>query len=294
MPGENAVLEGYKMFGWRLLSSLVLWSLVIALVALRYTNGVFLLIAVVGIAAQREFYLSQRAAGRTVFLKTGLLAGALLFAATYMAVASPYGKFPITFTGEAVLILLVILGALTRRVFEAKIEGSTEAMALTLFGFFYVPYLLNYAIKILFCVSGGAGIPLLAFAVAITKLTDIGAYIAGTLFGRHKLSPLISPKKTWEGLVGGVLVALVASVGLVKWFPQALGSLAGIHAWILGLILSGVSVIGDLGESVVKRDAHVKDSGSFIPGIGGALDLVDSLLFSLPVFYGYLVLTGRV
>jgi phosphatidate cytidylyltransferase len=294
MPGENAGLEGSKMFGWRLLSSLVLWSLVIALVALRYTNGVFLLIAVVGIAAQREFYLSQRTAGRTVFLKTGLLAGALLFAATYMAVASPYGKFPITFTGEAVLILLVILGALTRRVFEAKIEGSTEAMALTLFGFFYVPYLLNYAIKILFCVSGGAGIPLLAFAVAITKLTDIGAYIAGTLFGRHKLSPLISPKKTWEGLVGGVLVALVASVGLVKWFPQALGSLAGIHAWILGLVLSGVSVIGDLGESVVKRDAHVKDSGSFIPGIGGALDLVDSLLFSLPVFYGYLVLTGIV
>jgi phosphatidate cytidylyltransferase len=70
--------------------------------------------------------------------------------------------------------------------------------------------------------------------------------------------------------------------------------LAGIHAWILGLLLAGVSVIGDLGESVVKRDAHVKDSGKFIPGIGGALDLVDSLLFSLPVFYGYLILTGRV
>jgi phosphatidate cytidylyltransferase len=143
-------------------------------------------------------------------------------------------------------------------------------------------------------VPGGAGIPLLAFAVAITKLTDIGAYVSGKLLGRHKLSPLISPKKTWEGLVGGVLVAMVASVGLVKWFPQALGSLVGIHAWILGLVLSGASVIGDLGESVVKRDAHVKDSGSFIPGIGGALDLVDSLLFSLPVFYGYLVLTGRV
>ena len=294
MPGGNAVSEDSKMFGWRLLSSLVLWSLVITLVVLRYTNGVFLLIAVVGIAAQREFYLSQRMAGRTVFLKTGLLAGALLYVATYLAVGSAYRTFPITFTGEAGLILLVILGALTRRVFEGKIEGATEAMALTLFGFFYVPYLLNYAIKILFCVPEGAGIPLLAFAVAITKLTDIGAYVAGTLFGRHKLSPLISPKKTWEGLVGGVLVAVLASIGLVKEFPQALGSLGGVHAWILGLVLAGVSVIGDLGESVVKRDAQVKDSGSFIPGIGGALDLVDSLLFSLPVFYGYLVLTGRV
>ena len=77
-------------------------------------------------------------------------------------------------------------------------------------------------------------------------------------------------------------------------FPGSLGNLAGIHAWILGLLLAGVSVVGDLGESVVKRDAHVKDSGKFIPGIGGALDLVDSLLFSLPVFYGYLILAGRV
>lgn len=282
------------MFGWRLLSSLLLWGLVIALVALRYTNGVFLLIAVTGLAAQREFYLSQIAAGRNVFMKTGLLAGALLYAATYFSVVSPYGRLPETFSGEAILVLLVILGALTRRVFDVKIEGAAVAMALTLFGFFYVPYLLNYATKILFSVPDGAGIPLLAYAVAITKFTDVGAYVAGSLFGRHKLSPLISPKKTWEGLAGGMVVALLTSVGLVQLFPNALGSLAGIHAWILGLLLAGVSVIGDLGESVVKRDAHVKDSGKFIPGIGGALDLVDSLLFSLPVFYGYLILTGRV
>jgi phosphatidate cytidylyltransferase len=282
------------MFGWRLLSSLGLWSLVVVLVALRYTQGVFLLIAITGLAAQREFYRSQQAAGRTVFMKTGLLAGALLYAATYFSVVSPHGRLPETFSGEAILVLLVVLGALTRRVFDAKIEGAAVAMALTLFGFFYVPYLLNYANKILFSVPDGAGIPLLAYAVAISKFTDVGAYVAGTLFGRHKLSPVISPKKTWEGLAGGILAALTTSVGLVQLFPQALGSLAGMHAWVLGLLLAGVSVIGDLGESVVKRDVQVKDSGKFLPGIGGALDLVDSLLFSLPVFYGYLILTGRV
>jgi phosphatidate cytidylyltransferase len=282
------------MFGWRLLSSLGLWSLVVVLVALRYTQGVFLLIAITGLAAQREFYRSQQAAGRTVFMKTGLLAGALLYAATYFSVVSPHGRLPETFSGEAILVLLVVLGALTRRVFDAKIEGAAVAMALTLFGFFYVPYLLNYANKILFSVPDGAGIPLLAYAVAISKFTDVGAYVAGTLFGRHKLSPVISPKKTWEGLAGGILAALATSVGLVQLFPQALGSLAGMHAWVLGLLLAGVSVIGDLGESVVKRDVQVKDSGKFLPGIGGALDLVDSLLFSLPVFYGYLILTGRV
>jgi phosphatidate cytidylyltransferase len=282
------------MFGWRLLSSLLLWGLVIALVALRYTHGVFLLIAITGLAAQREFYLSQQAAGRVVFMKTGLLAGALLYAATYFAVVSPYGRLPETFSGEAILVLLVILGALTRRVFDVKIEGAAVAMALTLFGFFYVPYLLNYATKILFSVPDGAGIPLLAYAVAITKFTDVGAYVAGSLFGRHKLSPLISPKKTWEGLAGGIAVALLTSVGLAHLFPEALAPVGGVHAWVLGLLLAGVSVVGDLGESVVKRDAHVKDSGKFIPGIGGALDLVDSLLFSLPVFYGSLILTGRV
>jgi phosphatidate cytidylyltransferase len=272
----------------------LLWGLVIALVALRYTHGVFLLIAITGLAAQREFYLSQQAAGRVVFMKTGLLAGALLYAATYFAVVSPYGRLPETFSGEAILVLLVILGALTRRVFDVKIEGAAVAMALTLFGFFYVPYLLNYATKILFSVPDGAGIPLLAYAVAITKFTDVGAYVAGSLFGRHKLSPLISPKKTWEGLAGGIAVALLTSVGLAHLFPEALAPVGGVHAWVLGLLLAGVSVVGDLGESVVKRDAHVKDSGKFIPGIGGALDLVDSLLFSLPVFYGYLILTGRV
>ena len=161
------------MFGWRLLSSLLLWGLVIALVALRYTHGVFLLIAITGLAAQREFYLSQQAAGRVVFMKTGLLAGALLYAATYFSVVSPHGRLPETFSGEAILVLLVVLGALTRRVFDVKIEGAAVAMALTLFGFFYVPYLLNYATKILFSVPDGAGIPLLAYAVAITKFTDV-------------------------------------------------------------------------------------------------------------------------
>ena len=93
------------MFGWRLLSSLCLWGLVIALVALRYTHGVFLLIAITGLAAQREFYLSQQAAGRVVFMKTGLLAGALLYAATYFSVVSPYGRLPETFSGEAILAI---------------------------------------------------------------------------------------------------------------------------------------------------------------------------------------------
>jgi phosphatidate cytidylyltransferase len=252
------------------------------------------LIAIVGVAAQREFYLSQRSAGRTVFLKTGLLAGGLLYAATFFSVVSPTGGFPSAFSGEAVLVLLVILGALTRRVFHPKVEGATEAMALTLFGFFYVPYLLNYATKILFTGSAGQGIALLTYAVAVTKFTDVGAYIAGKLFGRHKMSPVISPKKTWEGLAGGVLLALVTSLSLIHYFPDVLGGLSGIHGWVLGLGLAGASVIGDLGESVVKRDAKVKDSGHFLPGIGGALDLVDSLLFSLPVFYGYIILTGRV
>ena len=153
------------MLGWRLLSSLMLWGIILTLVTLRYANGVFLLIAIVGLAAQREFYLSQRTAGRTVFLKTGLLAGGLLYGATFFSVVSPSGRFPVAFSGEAILVLLVILGALTRRVFDPKIEGATTAMALTLFGFFYVPYLLNYATKILYCAPQGGGVALLVLAV---------------------------------------------------------------------------------------------------------------------------------
>ena len=99
--------------------------------------------------------------------------------------------------------------------------------------------------------------------------------------------PRISPGKTWEGFAGGVALSVVISVLLIHCFPLGLPGFGVWDGIFLGTLLALASVVGDLAESVVKRDAHIKDSGRFIPGIGGALDLIDSILFTAPAFYFY-------
>jgi phosphatidate cytidylyltransferase len=129
---------------------------------------------------------------------------------------------------------------------------------------------------------------LLLFCVMVTKFSDMGAYAVGSLFGKHKMIPHISPAKSWEGFVGAFLAGLGAAAGMLAWVPEKLAPLT----WQSGLLIVPVLVItavsGDLAESVMKRCVAIKDSGHTLPGIGGVLDLTDSLLFTAPVFYAYL------
>jgi phosphatidate cytidylyltransferase len=137
--------------------------------------------------------------------------------------------------------------------------------------------------------SGLTLLPLVSL-IAIVKLSDIGQYTFGRLFGRRKLAPLISPGKTWEGAIGGVAAAVLVAV----WgMPRLLSGAPGLRPWqilldgafALSLALSGIA--GDLAESLLKRDAGVKDSSDWLPGFGGVLDLLDSLLFASPVAYAW-------
>jgi len=128
------------------------------------------------------------------------------------------------------------------------------------------------------------GWKLIFFLLLVVWLGDSGAYYVGKSFGKHKLSPRISPKKTVEGLIGGittsVITALVIHFTFFKTFPL-------VHAIIAGVILSFAGVIGDLAESMWKRSADVKDSGTLLPGHGGFLDRFDSILFTAPILYCY-------
>ena len=129
------------------------------------------------------------------------------------------------------------------------------------------------------------------FLVIVTKLTDTGAYCVGSLIGRHKCIPRISPGKTWEGLGGGLLFAFVGSFACRALFPDHLAAL-GSTFWLVGITfsISVAAVLGDLSESILKRTLEIKDSGRIMPGIGGVLDLIDSLLLTAPVLYLYLIL----
>jgi phosphatidate cytidylyltransferase len=130
--------------------------------------------------------------------------------------------------------------------------------------------------------AGGGGSAWLLLVLLGTAACDTGAYFVGSAVGRHKLIPHISPGKTWEGLAGGALGAVLAAVALAG----VLGT-SGPQAVALGLVVCAAAVLGDLAESLIKRAAGVKDSGNIVPGHGGILDRMDSILFVLPAVYWF-------
>jgi len=131
---------------------------------------------------------------------------------------------------------------------------------------------------------------LIFFLLLVTWASDTGAYLVGTLYGRHRLAPTISPKKTVEGLVGGLIAAIIAGYAARWWF---LPELSGLDCLILATLLTITGLWGDLTESAMKRSVGMKDSGGILPGHGGMLDRLDSLLFTAPVFYYYVTMASR-
>ena len=131
----------------------------------------------------------------------------------------------------------------------------------------------------------GAGYVILA--LALSWLSDTGGYFAGRAFGRHKLYPRVSPKKTWEGLAGGIALA---TAGVYVIMVLGIPELSALDCLILGVFVGGAATLGDLSESLLKRAFSVKDSGTLMPGHGGLLDRIDSVLFTVPLVWAYAVL----
>lgn len=150
-----------------------------------------------------------------------------------------------------------------------------------LFGMLYVGFPLSTVVSTR-SLPGGEFLAL--FLAVVTWASDTGAYYAGTLWGKHLLIPSVSPKKTIEGLLGGLILAVAAALLAQWWFAS---QLSPSDALILGILLTGAGLLGDLFESVLKRRTGVKDSGGILPGHGGMLDRLDSLLFTAPTFYYY-------
>ena len=166
-----------------------------------------------------------------------------------------------------------------------KNQGEAlAAVSASLLGIIYVGWFMSYFIR-LRLLTGGAG--LVAFIILVTKIGDVGAYVIGSAVGRRPLIPRISPHKTVEGFVGGVVVSWLTALAAR---PLLGAGVPWMHTVVLGGVLGVLAEGGDLAESLIKRDCQAKDSGQIIPGMGGTLDLLDSLLFTLPVYYGYVKL----
>jgi phosphatidate cytidylyltransferase len=170
---------------------------------------------------------------------------------------------------------------------------STANLTLSVFAIVYVGGLVAFLVqlRLLGGDSGRIGMLALLSMIAIVKSSDIGQYTVGRLFGKHKLAPALSPGKTWEGVFGGVLFAMVAAWLMMAYVaPAMLWDGWFMDVWIgrlalYALALGAAGIVGDLTESMLKRDAGVKDSSAWMSGFGGVLDLLDSLLVAAPVAY---------
>ncbi len=283
-----------RTFLKRLVSWILLWVVALWFVFSGWDTGCLLLIAFFGLAGQWEFYRAQEEKGHKVFKQSGLFCGALVFANSwYFLIHRPIDARLVHFGGELVLVF-ALLGAFIRLVVVPETHRAPiTTAALTLLGLLYVPFLFNFVALLAFMPGPvEQNRFLLIYLLAVTKFSDVGAYVIGSMIGRHKMIPRISPGKTWEGFAGAILTSLAISVGLTRAMSSKVQILTLGSSIILGLLLPLVSVVGDLAESVVKRDASIKDSGRSIPGIGGALDLIDSILFTAPVLYFYLEFTA--
>ncbi len=281
-------------------STLVLWTVILAALFSGnafISDGVFiLLIAVLALAGLIEFYGIAAKRGMVNFKWCGLVGGLLLMVGTFLQLNGKLGinNSPARVNDfETSFLILFVLGLCVRQFVSKTNAAGLTAIATTLFGLMYVPWLLNFIQKISFFPfpvgsSVDAGKYFLLYFILVTKFSDMGAYAVGSLIGKHKMIPRISPAKTWEGFFGAIVVSTGASIAFVHFFGAKMVGMNYLHATMLGIILSVAAVIGDLIESLFKREAGVKDSGKLFPGIGGILDLLDSLLFNAPLMYLYL------
>jgi len=249
------------------------------------SGGVYFmgLIALVVLTACAEFFTLVRGRGARPWAKTGTIAA--------------LGMLAMAFWGQEHHAMLLI-GALTAALLVAQLtrrdgHGALLDVASTLLGVVYVGWLGSHFVLLreLPVTTGqpyATGAQAVFLAVSITWAGDTGAYFVGSSLGRTPLLPRVSGKKTWEGAVGGlaagVVAAFIARATFAPFLPGA------ILTGAIGAAVPAVGTLGDLAESLIKRDAHVKDTAPTIPGHGGVLDRFDSLLFTAPILYYFLKL----
>jgi phosphatidate cytidylyltransferase len=254
----------------------------------------------IGLMAQNEFYGLIEDKGAKPIQSVGLGFGAAVILVAY-------------FGNEYQAMLLMTATLLVLMVAQLRKNEIQEAMASisgTFFGVFYVAWLLSHAVLlrkfdiaavshqdpamlVTLGVSAGTGIFLMVYALVTVVLCDAGAYFAGRAWGNRKLAPQISPNKTVEGALGGIILGVLAGLVTKYLFDTFWPDWSAVLPWSIsiffGFILCIVGIIGDLVESLLKRDAKVKDTGALLPGMGGVLDRIDAHLLGLPTMY-YLML----
>lgn len=255
----------------RIISGIILIGIIIAAIMIK---PVFAVVMMVFIAlGLYEYFTMLEKKGIRIYKYVGIAIGAMIPLSILL-------RFETTKGWELFLIVLALLFLILMQFRRRQNSGVIVDISTTLFGILYVSWFLSFLIKIRY-LPQGAG--LLASIILMTKLGDIGAFFTGMRFGKTPLMPRISPKKTVEGAIGGLVFSVLGAL-----VSKPFLGFGYMHLVILGICIGVLGQLGDLSESLLKRDCEVKDSGKILPGMGGILDELDSLLFTAPVFYFYL------
>lgn len=270
-PRDKSFKSRFSTLGLRALVALAGIPLMLGM---AYLGGFWLagLVAALSFLGLWEFYGLARAKSLFPLTWWGMTGGLLLI--LYLSLR-----------WQLLLALLVLwlLLVMSRMVFRDEVEEALSRIGITIMGVLYIPFLFGHML-LLRADYSFTGYKLLFFSMALVWLCDTGAYFAGMMLGKHPLAPHISPKKSIEGLIGGLLVTIVAALLLQKWW---LWEISVIDSLIMAAGAVVLGALGDLVESLFKRDAQVKDAGNLLPGHGGILDRFDSMLFVIPFVYWY-------
>jgi len=290
-PEEASPSKG-KVFAQRLGSTSFLYG--VLMIGLFSSSRQLSLIAfggiitLLGVLALMELYGMAEKRGLKPFRGLGIAIGVALTGSAFWALGIQ-GQPDLALDIEIAILLCAVpvLGVAQIRRYTNEDKSSLAPLAATVFGIIYVAMLLNVLQKIRYF-PDLEGHWWLMFFIVVSKMSDTGGYCTGQLIGRTKMIPRVSPGKTWEGFAGGIAFSVVAAWMFLLFAREHFGAMPLMHALILGVVLGVGSVLGDLVESLFKRESDMKDSGSFFPGVGGILDILDSLLFNAPLMYLYL------
>ena len=238
-----------------------------------------------------EFYRLLNAGGIKTSAKWGNASGLVFVSATWFHMTGHVSSNLLW-----CILLLVVVSNFFRILAYPNLRKGLDSCMGTILGLVYVPLLWSFVVRLF--LSGDLSKPGWAafYLILCMKMADSGGYFFGTRFGKHKLAPVISPKKSWEGLFGGIVFCVV--VNMIWWIISrgrinSTISFSLGHALMLGLLFPIIGTAGDLVESMFKRAVNVKDSNSMVYGLGGILDMVDSILFAAPMLYIYIELFLR-
>lgn len=283
-----------NMLVWRLVLGAVFIGVISGLCWLDYdaaTPGVWLfpLALLLAVVASEELLSMMarhglRPAAWAIYLGNVAIVSAN-WASQIPALAGRVGPFDAPALAFVFSLLLIFLAEMTR---YREPGRSTVQLAMAVFALAYIGWLLTFLVELRFAGGPQAGLAALASTIVVVKTCDIGAYTVGRLIGLHKMAPRLSSGKTIEGLCGGLAFACFGSWAAFYWIVPALSNQTAPPSWawfFFGLAVGVAGVLGDLAESLLKRDLGCKDSSTWMPGFGGVLDVIDSLLLAAPVAY---------